>query len=97
MAESATLKELTKELEQSNLILVLKGDKPIEGPIRATGPNEKYPLPWYMEKFPGCELASIISTGGEVEATVVSMINPALAMRVLIEVNNDGYDTKEIY
>jgi len=91
MSESATLYNLLKITDQRNMMEVLKSpSKPVIIPTdcRACGPNEDYPLPWKIEKFPGLNgVCSIVSIGGDCNNTVVSMTDIETAEKVMEEIN----------
>jgi hypothetical protein len=90
MHESATLYRLLDLTDQRNMIAVLKNPKADLAPTdcRTCGPNDDFPLPWKIVKFPGLKGAcSIISVGGDFDNTVVSMTDVETAEKVLEEVN----------
>ena len=91
MKTSPTLEAILKEHEQNMLMRVLKStDHETWGRgINAVGPNEKYPLPWITDKFPNMNSCSIISVGGEVNETVVTMIDCDTAEQVMAEIYDE--------
>ena len=91
MSDSPTLDRMLKDWDQANLITKLQDSDSLifDRGIKALGPNEKYPLPWVSVRFPGTSACSIISTGGMVDETVVSMIDSDTAEQVLQEVQDD--------
>jgi len=90
MKESKTLLEALKIHEQTMLMKTLKlGDEAVmwDRGIRAVGPNDDFPLPWIIDRLPGTGACSIISVGGKVHETVVSMIDCDSGAQVIEEVN----------
>ena len=54
--------------------------------VKTCGPNADYPLPWIISKFPGTSICSIISVGGRINETIISMITTADAEKVMKEI-----------
>lgn len=94
---SDTLIELCKELDQENLIRILKGNRIIDGygpglvgPGAVRGSNDNYPAPWRVISFPGLTgISSIVCTAEHCQKTIVSMIKTEWAERIVAEVNNN--------
>ena len=88
MPDSKTLIDMHKAAEQGDLINKLKDSDAGThiNTINAVGPNEDYPRPWVIAKFPGLSICSIISTGGKSSNTVISMIKLQTAETVLEEI-----------
>jgi len=89
MIESKTLHDLNKYREQCNLVQLIKNPDALifDRGIRAVGPNDEFPLPWTIKRLSGTAAYSIISIGGQVDNTVVSMIGLEDAEKVLEEIN----------
>ena len=92
MKQSETLYELFKDVDQQNMMIKLtEGDKGLylDNPVKACGPTVDFPEPWIIEKFPSTNICSIISVGGEIEETVISMIPLDMAKKVIEELEDD--------
>ena len=92
MAASETLYKVFKDVDQQNMLIKLTygTDHPtVDNPVKACGPTPDFPEPWILEKFPGTSICSIISVGGELNETIVSMIPVDIAERVLQEIKDD--------
>jgi hypothetical protein len=89
MSESKTLYKRLSDVEQRNLMAVLKDSDAYQVPTdcRAVGPNGSFPLPWVIERVSGTPAYSIISVGGSYRNTVVSMTDKETAERIIEEVN----------
>ena len=87
---SPTLEAILKEHELKNLIKALSDREPevFGRGIRAVGPNDDFPMPWKIYKFPGLQACSIVSVGGVCDETVVTMIDVETAEKVLNEISN---------
>lgn len=95
---SDTLMELCKELDQDNIIRILKGEDMkdgygpgVVGPNKVRGSDEKFPTPWKAVRFPGIDgLSSIVCTDQDyIQQTIVSMIATETAQKIVKEVNNE--------
>ena len=88
MSDSQTRINIQKIYEQDDLINTLRNSdsEPYINIVNAVGPNDKYPAPWKISRFPGCNISSIVASGPRWN-TVISMITNEDAIKVLEEID----------
>lgn len=91
MSESKTLQKRLSDVEQRNLMAVLKDSDAYQIPTdaRTLGPSGSFPLPWVLERVSGTAAYSVISVGGTYHNTVVSMTDKETAEQIIREVSGD--------